>query len=130
MPSWERFVAFVNEKSPATGSVLEHGCLLKQEAGLLEIGFPAGSYFLSSVQDTDSIAEITALANEFAGQEISIRIKPIAQTTEDVPLSLVEKKKSDREQRQEELKREATEHPVIKEALRIFGGILTDIRET
>ncbi len=129
MPSWERFVAYVNEKSPATGSVLEHGCLLKQEAGLLEIGFPAGSYFLSSVQDTDSIAEITALANEFAGQEITIRIKSIAQTTDDVPLSLAEKKKSDREQHQEELKREAAEHPVIKEALRIFGGALTDIRE-
>jgi len=130
MPSWERFVAYVNEKSPATGSVLEHGCLLKQEAGLLEIGFPAGSYFLSSVQDADSIAEITALANEFAGQEITIRIKSIAQTTGDVPLSLAEKKKSDREQHQEELKREVAEHPVIKEALRIFGGALTDIRET
>lgn len=129
-PSWERFVAFVNEKSPAIGSVLEHGSLLKQEAGLVEIGFPVGTYYLSSAQDAESIAEIATLAKEFAGQEITIRIKSIAHATDNVPLSLAEKKKSDREQRQEELKREVVEHPVIKEALRIFGGAITDIRET
>jgi DNA polymerase III subunit gamma/tau len=128
-PSWERFVAFANEKRPAIGSVLEHGSPLKQESGLLEIGFPAGSYFLSSLQDAESIAEIKTLANEFTGQETTIRIKSIAQSMDDVPLSLAEKKKSDHEQRQEELKREVDEHPVIKEALRIFGGTITDIRE-
>jgi len=128
-PSWERFVAYAYEKRPSVGSVLEHGSPLKQEAGLMEIGFPAGSYYLSSIQDADSIAEIKTLADEFTGQETIVRIKPIAQAMDDVPLSLAEKKKSDNEQRQEELKREVAEHPVIKEALRIFGGSITDIRE-
>ncbi|NVN90420.1 MAG: DNA polymerase III subunit gamma/tau [Desulfuromonadales bacterium] len=129
VPAWERFVAFANERRPAVGSVLEHGSPLKQEAGLMEVGFPTGSYYLSSIQDADSIAEIKALAEEFTGQETVIRIKPIPQTMDDVPLSLAEKKKSDHEQRQEDLKREVAEHPVIKEALRIFGGAITDIRE-
>jgi len=128
-PSWERFVAFANKQRPAIGSVLEHGSPLKQESGLIEIGFPAGSYYLSSIQDAESIAEIKTLANEFTGQETTIRIKSIAQAMDDVPPSLAEKKKNDHEQRQEELKQEVAEHPVIKEALRIFGGTITDIRE-
>ena len=128
-PTWERFVAYAYEKRPSVGSVLEHGSPLKQEAGLMEIGFPSGSYYLSSIQDADSIAEIKALADEFTGQDTTVRFKTIAQAMDDVPLSLAEKKKSDNEQRQEELKREVADHPVIKEALRIFGGSITDIRE-
>ena len=37
--------------------------------------------------------------------------------------------RSEIEARQEELKKEVAGHPVINEALRIFGGAITDIRE-
>jgi DNA polymerase-3 subunit gamma/tau len=122
-------VTFVNEKQPALGAVLEHGSPLKQEAGVLEIGFPEGSYFLSSLQDAETLAEVKALASGFYGQETVIRVKPIAPETGDIPLSLAEKKKSDFEQRQKELRQEVAGHPVINEALRIFCGTITDIRE-
>jgi len=42
---------------------------------------------------------------------------------------MAEKKKSDQEQRIESLKQEVAAHPVINEALRLFGGTITDIRE-
>jgi len=42
---------------------------------------------------------------------------------------LAEKKKSDAEQRLEELKQEVENHPVIKEAERVFGCSITDVRE-
>jgi len=127
--SWERFVTFVLEKRPDIGSVLEHGSPLKLEPGCMEIGFPEASFFLTSAQDKDSLAEIQVLAKEFTGQETDIRVKSIAPETGVAPLSLVEKKKSDRGQRLEELKQEVAGHPVINEALRIFGGTITDIRE-
>jgi DNA polymerase-3 subunit gamma/tau len=128
-PSWERFVSFANEKDPALGSVLEHGSPIRQEAGLMEIGFPAGSYYLANIQDTDSIAQLRALAREFTGQETNIRIQSIARETAGAPPSLAEKKKNDREQRQQELKQEVNDHPLVREALRIFGGTITEIRE-
>ncbi len=126
---WERFVAFVLGKDPALGSVLEHGSPLKQEPGSMEIGFPSGSYYLTSAQDSDSLAEIQALAREFTGRDTLVRVKPIAAEASEVPLSLVEKKKTEHEQRIEELRRDVAAHPVINEALRIFGGTITDIRE-
>jgi DNA polymerase-3 subunit gamma/tau len=127
---WERFVAFTVGKRPATGSVLEHGSPLKLEPGLMEIGFPSGSYYLTSLQDADSIKEIQELAEEFCGSATIVRIKPIIPETGDSPLSLAEKKKSDQEHRIETLKQEVAAHPVINEALRLFGGTITDIRET
>jgi DNA polymerase-3 subunit gamma/tau len=127
---WERFVAFTVEKRPAIGSILEHGSPLKLEPGLMEIGFPAGSYYLTSVQDSDSIKEIQAVADEFNGAATTVKIKAIIPETGDSPPSLAEKKKSDREERIEGLKQEVASHPVINEALRLFGGTITDISET
>jgi DNA polymerase-3 subunit gamma/tau len=126
---WERFVAFTVEKRPAIGSILEHGSPLKQEPGLMEIGFPAGSYYLTSAQDPDSIKEIQAVADEFNGASTTVKIKAIIPETGDSPPSLAEKKKSDREERIEGLKQEVAAHPVINEALRLFGGTITDIRD-
>jgi len=125
---WERFVAFCVEKRPANGSVLEHGSPLKLEQGQMEIGFPVG-YYLNMAQDADFIAEIRTLAREFSGHETVIRVKAITPETGEPPQSLAEKKKSDNERLMEDLRREVAEHPLINEAARIFGGIVTEIRK-
>ncbi len=126
--NWGRFVALVIEKQPAIGSVLEHGSPLKQEKGLLEIGFPADSYYLTAAQDAEFIAGVQALAHESSGIETVIRIKSIVSNSTDAPMSLAEKKKSDDEQRMKELRQEVETHPVVKEAQRVFGSSITDIR--
>ena len=123
---WERFVAFCLEKRPVNGSVLEHGSPFSLEPGHMEIGFPVGHY-LNMAKDADFIAEIQALAQEFTGHETVIGIKAITPETGEPPQSLVEKKKSDNERLMEELRREVAEHPVINEAVRIFGGTVTEI---
>jgi DNA polymerase-3 subunit gamma/tau len=130
LSDWERFVTFSLEKRPAIGSVLEHGSALKTEQGTMEIGFPLGSYYLTTAQDADFIAEVRSLAQEFSGLETVVRIKPITPETGEAPQSLVEKKKCEQEQRLEELRQGIAAHPVINEALRIFGGTITDIRES
>jgi DNA polymerase-3 subunit gamma/tau len=96
---------------------------------LIEIGFPAGSYYLTAAQDAEFIADVQRLACTFAGGNTVIRVKSIESGFADAPLSLAEKKKSDAEQRLDELKREVENHPVAKEAQRVFGGSITDVRE-
>ncbi|MBK5273672.1 MAG: DNA polymerase III subunit gamma/tau [Desulfuromonadales bacterium] len=126
---WERFVAFVVEKCPAVGSVLEHGSPLKLEPGIMEIGFPGGSYYLTSAQDADSIKEIQTLAQEFSGTATSVKVRPIIPETGNQPQSLAEKKKSEQLQRTEALKQEVAANPLINKALSLFGGTITEIRE-
>jgi DNA polymerase-3 subunit gamma/tau len=126
---WERFVAFVISRDPASGSVLEHGSPIRQEPGLMEIGFPSGSYYLSSLQDNESISAVQGLAKEFTGTDTKVRIVSIEPETGSAPLSLAEKKKSDEQQLKEELRHEVASHPVINEAIRIFGGTITDIQK-
>jgi DNA polymerase-3 subunit gamma/tau len=126
---WSNFVAFVNAQRPALGSILEHGSPLKQENSLMEIGFPAGSYYLTSAQDAGFTAEVQQLASQFAGVETSIRVKSISSDSVDTPVSMVEKKKSDHESRMDELRLEVQEHPVIIEAKRVFGASITDVKE-
>ena len=109
--------------------MLEHGSPLKQESGLIEIGFPAGSYYLTAAQDAEFIADVQALVGSFTGRNIVIRIKPIEAGLADAPLSLAEKKKCDAEQHLDTLKRDIENHPVVKEAERVFGRSITDVRE-
>jgi len=127
--AWERFVDFVNNKDRAMGSLLEHGSPIRQEPGFMDIGFPSGSYYLSSLQDSDSISNVQALVREFSGTATVVKIVAIMPETGSAPLSLAEKKKSDEESLKEELKQEVAVHPVINEALKIFGGTITDIRK-
>ena len=126
---WSRFVDFVNAKERLLGSVLEHGSPIKQESGLIEIGFPAGSYYLNAAQDAEFIAEVQALAFSFSGENTAIRVKSIETGLTDAPLSLAEKKKCDDEQYLEGLKQEVKNHPVVIEAERVFGCSITEVRE-
>jgi DNA polymerase-3 subunit gamma/tau len=125
---WGRFVTFVNENDRQLGSILEHGSPLKQESGLIEIGFPAGSYFLTAAQDAEFIADVQKQACTFTGKESVIRVKSIETGFSEAPLSLAEKKKSDAEQLQNELKQEAENHPLVKEAERVFGCTVSEVR--
>lgn len=126
---WGRFVSYVNEKDRQLGSVLEHGSPLKQEAGLVEIGFPAGSYYLTAAQDADFIADVKKLADGFVGSNTVIRVRSIESGSADTPLSLAEKKKSDATRQLEELKTEVENHPLVKEAERVFGCSVTEVHK-
>jgi DNA polymerase-3 subunit gamma/tau len=128
-PVWSRFVAFVNEKQPSIGSILEHGSPLKQENGLMEIGFPHGSYYLTAAQDAGFVAGVQPLAGEFTGIDTVIRVKSISSDSCDTPISVAEKKKCDHEKHMEELRQEVLKHPVIIEAQRVFGSSITEVKE-
>ena len=125
---WGRFVLFVNSNDLQHGAVLEHGSPLKQEPGLIEIGFPAGSYYLTAAQDAEFIDDVQKLACSFTGGNTVVRVKSIETGLADAPLSLAEKKKSDAEQLMEELRLEVVNHPVTKEAERVFGCSVTDVK--
>jgi len=68
------------------------------------------------------------LAEKFNGRETKITITAISQDRAGSPESLAEKKKRDEDERAIALKKEIEAHPLINEALRVFGGVITDIK--
>ena len=125
--AWSRFVAFVNEKRPSIGSILEHGSPLKQENGLIEIGFPYGGYYLTAAQDAEFAAEVQTLAGKFTGIDTLIRVKSISADSGDTPISMAEKKKCDHEKQMDELRLEVQKHPVVLKAQRVFGADISEV---
>jgi len=127
---WERFVAFCLEQKPALGALLEHGSPLAYAPDRIEIGFPEGSYYLTSLQDPDNKKAVDGLAAQFMHQSTVVKITSIvSDDDDDSPCSLAEKKKHEAEQRRESIRREVNEHPVVQEALRVLGGEIVEIKE-
>jgi DNA polymerase III subunit gamma/tau len=127
---WERFVAFCLEQKPALGAILEHGSPLAYAPDKIDIGFPEGSYYLTSLQDSDNKQAVDALAARFMHQPTVIRILSIAPVaSDDSPRSLAEKKKHEVEQRREAVLREVNEHPVVQASLQVLGGEIIEIKQ-
>lgn len=130
---WERFVTFCLEQKPALGAILEHGSPLSYAPDRIEIGFPEGSYFLTSMQDADNKKAVDSLAAQFMHQPTTIKISSIGNidgiAVDVSPRSLAEKKKHDEEQRRALIVREVHEHPVVLESLRVLGGEIVEIKD-
>lgn len=125
--AWSGFVAFVRGKKPFLASFLEYGRPLAVSAELLEIGYPAGSFQLSKMQDPDSLTELKGLAQQFFRHEPGIRFKSLTDGGGDVPQSLLEKKSLEETNRKQQLRQKAMEHPLVNAALEVFGGVVGEV---
>ncbi len=125
---WERFVAFCLERRPAVGALLEYGSPLHYAPDRIEIGFPEGSYYLTSLQDSETLQAVRELAAEFNHQPTQVAVAAVSGNGEDAPRSLVEKKKRDRDERMNELRQEVRDHPVLVESLKVLGGEIVEIK--
>jgi DNA polymerase-3 subunit gamma/tau len=126
---WQGFVAFVKGKKPMLASSLEHGHPLQVSATLLEIGFPTGSFQLSSLQDAAAMTELRGLAKAFFRTETAIRLASVTEETGVAPATLLEKKSLEDANRLKVIKEVAKSHPMVAAALEIFGGEIADIAE-
>jgi len=128
---WEHFVAFCLEQKPTLGAILEHGSPLAYAPDRIEVGFPEGSYFLTSMQDPDNMRVASELAARFTHQPTVVKITPTGSADKGgpPPRTVAEKKKHDEEQRSTSIRREVTEHPVVQETLRVLGGEIIEIEE-
>ncbi len=126
---WERFAAFCLERKPAVGALLEYGSPLHYAPDRIEIGFGEGSYYLTCLQDPETLQAVRELAAEFNHQPTVVTVTAVSGTGSDAPGSLMEKKKLDHEQRVMAIRHEVAEHPVLLESLKVLGGTIVEIKE-
>ena len=126
---WEELVTFIKGKKPKLASLLEHGRPLRVSASIVEIGFPAGSFQLSSLQDAAAMAELQELARSYFQAQTGIKLISLTEKTGTVPPTLWEKKSLEEADRKRLIHQDAQSHPLVAAALEIFGGEIGEIGE-
>ena len=120
--SWQGLVEQVKQSRPMLGSVLEHGCLLKLEPPILEVGYAKGSFMLNQLQEQDISQDLETLTTDYFGQPMKLRVFPVDARQQNTPPSLVEDRKAKETDRMRRLREDAMEHPALKAVQDVFGG--------
>jgi DNA polymerase III subunit gamma/tau len=115
---WQNFVSFVAKEKKFLASHLEASVAFELPPGQLKIG-AAERHHLSYLQDPDNLAALKNLAKRFFGDDVAVLItaadseSPVRQTGSTVAGAMNPGDEGS---------------PIVKEALRIFGGSIKTVR--
>jgi len=123
--NWEGLVEFVrNRRKPRISALLEQSSPLLLELPRLRIGMPERFF---SLADGDVRQTIQGMAADYFGTEVKIEVEKIS-NGDKAPLSLHQERTQQESDRQKKLRENAIDHPLIKSALKIYGGEIVNIR--
>ena len=119
---WETVVDRVIKEHPNIGSFLEMGTLVAIEQNQIVIGFPkSASVACSRIQKEENRRLIIRFLKEIIQRTIQIRV--IELTDQQTLQPSVRQARAKRQETEEQaLVAEAKAHPLVKEAIEIFGG--------
>jgi DNA polymerase-3 subunit gamma/tau len=126
---WAAFVTFVNTRRKSLGAILEHGRPLQFTEQCVEIGYPAGSFQLSCIQDQETLASVRELAGLYWNGSPEVKVTSFNGEAAGLPRSVREKINLEDGKRRRELEESARNNPVVSAALEIFGGELGEVQE-
>jgi DNA polymerase-3 subunit gamma/tau len=124
--SWRDFVSFAKKKKPPFASLLEHGRPLILQEDRLEVGYPEKSFYLERMQEADNLNFLRNLSQEFFKRNLRVKVtgvNPGALPRGPAPESPGEKRNSKREREEE-----ALNHPLVRDAIDVFGGRVVEIK--
>jgi DNA polymerase-3 subunit gamma/tau len=122
---WKDFVTFAKKKKPPFASLLEHGQPLTLDEARLEIVYPENSFYLERMQEADNLTFLQDLSREFFKGPMKVRVsgKKAGSLPRRGPENQGERKNSKREREEETLN-----HPLLREAINVFGGRVVEIK--
>ena len=125
---WRLIVERMRAAQPALASVFEHAIPVEVGAERVLLGFESGAGFLASrANEREVLDALTAAVHGFYGASTPVLILASQKASGGIKTVAA----LDAEQRALELARARTavqEHPVVKEALRVFDAQLRDVR--
>jgi DNA polymerase-3 subunit gamma/tau len=126
--NWEQFQEEVGHAFPNIAPFLEMGRLVAMEGNLLTIGFAKqATVARGMLEKADNTQALVSLCERLSGQPVRIRIVEL--TEADPPGPTMAQMRAAKEQEQKlVLFERAKAHPVVKQALEIFGAELADVR--
>jgi DNA polymerase-3 subunit gamma/tau len=125
MEAWRAMLDRIAEERPLVASVLEHGALVKAEAGRVVLAYEAGSFALAQV--TPETLEIASrLATAMRGQETTIVVDVTSATRPGATVAAA--RVAERDAKLEVARRRVLEHPVVVAAMTELEAELRDVR--
>jgi DNA polymerase-3 subunit gamma/tau len=126
--NWERFQEEVGQSFPNIAPFLEMGRLVGIEANVVTIGFmKQATVARAMLEKADNVQALSALCERLSGQAVRLRVVEL--TEADPPGPTMAQIRAAKEQEQKVVLFErAKAHPVVKEALEMFGAELADVR--
>jgi len=127
--NWEAFQEAVTAAHPNIAPFLEMGRLVETEGNQVTIGFTRqATVARGMIEKPDNLAALTAICERLSSRRVRLRIVELADT--DPPGKTMAQLRAAKEQGQRLVMFEqARTHPVVKEALEIFGAELADVRQ-
>jgi DNA polymerase-3 subunit gamma/tau len=125
---WEQVVERVTGEHPNIGAFLEQGTLMGIEGGEVTLGYPKNAALaFGRMQKEDSQRVVKRICEEMAGRPVRLRIVELAEGQQTPPTAAEVRAAKERDQKRALLD-QARSHPVVKQALAVFGAELTEVR--
>ena len=126
--NWEQFQEEVAGTFPNIAPFLEMGRLVGVEGHVLTIGFAKqATVARAMIEKPDNIAALTAMCERLSGQTVRLRIVELTESDPPGPTMAQLRTAKEKEQRLV-LFEQARAHPVVKQALEMFGAELAEVR--
>ncbi len=128
MEQWEHVVDQVVTQYPNIGTFLEMGTLVKIDGDQVVIGYPkTASVACSRIQKEEHRGVVAKLVEECVGRPVPIRVVELKEG-EATGLTIGQTRAKLRESEDQTLLEDARAHPLVKQAMEIFGGKVVKAR--
>ena len=129
--NWEQFQEAVSTNHPNIAPFLEMGRLVKIEGGLITLGFAKQvTTARSMLEKEDNLHALAALGESLYGCAVRIRIVEVAEQDPGAAPTMKQIRVAKEQEQRLILAQQAKAHPLVKQALEMFGGELAEVRTT
>jgi DNA polymerase-3 subunit gamma/tau len=129
--NWEEFQEAVSGQHPNIAPFLEMGRVVKIEGGLVTLGFTKqATVARSMLEKEDNLQALAALGERLYGSALRVRIIEVAEQDPEAAPTMKQLRVAKEQEQRVILTQQAKAHPLVKQALEMFGGELAEVRTT
>ncbi|GBL39908.1 MAG: DNA polymerase III subunit gamma/tau [Nitrospiraceae bacterium] len=126
--NWEQLQEEVAGAFPNIAPFLEIGRLVRVDGHVVTIGFPKqATVARGMIEKPDNIAVLTSMCERLSGQTLRLRVVELTEA-DFQGHTMAELRVSKEKEQKQVLFERAQAHPVVKQALEIFGAELAEVR--
>jgi DNA polymerase-3 subunit gamma/tau len=129
--NWEQFQEAVTANHPNIAPFLEMGRLVGIEGTLITLGFAKqATVARAMLEKEDNLRALAALGESLYGCAVRIRIVEVAAEEPGAAPTMKQIRIAKEQEQRLILTQQAKAHPLVKQALEMFGGELAEVRTT